>query len=344
LRRIANRYGHGILIIILVRTAIDTAMSAPRATTFNPSENQTLNSPDILRFPQRVGLGTYRMGESADRHEEEVAAVRFALDVGYRMLDTAELYGDGGCERMLASALTSFGRARRSELFIISKVLPANAARADTIRSCEASIQRLGCEYLDLYLLHSKGTLPFVETVRAFDELLKRGLVRQIGVSNFAVDDLVAWRKAEERVGIRSRAKVNQLLYRMDRRGVEYGLLDYQRAHGMQMMASEPLGHGSLPKHPLLIELGRERGVSAAQIALAWLLREPDMIVIPKSVHPQRIEENLRAADLRLSAEELRRIDQAFPLRHRWLKKNRLLRTARSTARRVVGGLKGTNQ
>jgi len=281
------------------------------------------------------------MGESAERHDAEVAAVKYALDIGYRMIDTAELYGDGGCERMLSHALSAFGAARRGELFIISKVLPANMGRAEAVRSCEASIKRLGCEYLDLYFLHSRGQLPLEGTVRAFDELLQRGLVRQIGVSNFDVDELAMWRKTEERVGIRSRAKVNQLLYRMDQRGVEYGLLDYQRAHGIQMMASEPLGTGSLPKHPLLIELGRERGVSPAQIALAWLLREPDVIVIPKAAQPQHIEDNLRALALRLSPEELKRIDQTFPLRHRWLKSNRVLRAARSTLRRVIRRIKG---
>lgn len=280
------------------------------------------------------------MGESAARRDEEVAAVKFALDIGYRVFDTAELYGDGGCERIIGSALSAFGAARRSELFVISKVVAANASRADTVRSCEASIERLGCDYLDLYLLHWRGTIAFTETLRAFDELLQRRLVRHIGVSNFGVDDFEEWREAEQRVGVRAKAICNQLPYRVDARGIEYGLLSWQRARGIQMMAAEPLGRGTLPQHPFLVELGRERGVSAAQVALAWCLREPDVVVIPESVHPQRIEDNLRAADLRLSPEELNRIDQAFPLRQRWLRQNRLLRTARSTVRRVIRRLK----
>ncbi|MGA2860943.1 MAG: aldo/keto reductase [Steroidobacteraceae bacterium] len=296
-----------------------------------------MNFPnDILGVPGRIGLGTNGLGDSVERHDQDVAAVKFALDIGYRLIDTAGMYGNGGAERVIGSALAAFGAARRSEVFIISKVYPENASRTGTVKACEASIERLGSKYIDLYLLHWRGSHPFAETLRGFDELLERKLVRNFGVSNFDVDDLQEWRRAERQVGVRATAKANEVSYSVDRRGMEYGQLDWQRAHGIQAIAYGPLRQGDLPQHPVLVELGRKRGVSPAQIAIAWCLRVPDMIVIPKSAHPQRIEDNFRAADVRLSPEELHRIDQAWPLRHRWLKGNPLLRHARSAARRLI--------
>ena len=282
-------------------------------------------------------MGTWGFGDVPERREQELAAVKAALDIGYRIIDTAELYGNGECERIIGAVLAQFGRARRSELFLISKVLPANATYEGTIRACENSIERLGCEYLDLYFLHSRGTLPLKDTVRAFDELLKRGLVRHIGVSNLGAEGFEEWRAAERSVGIRSPAVCQEIGYSVDHPGIEFGLLDWQRARGIQTIAYEPLGRGRLTQHPVLAELGRARGASAAQIALAWCLRQPDVIAIPKSVHPERLAENLRAADIKLTAEELRRIDRAFPVRNRWLRQSKLIRGARSVVRRLTG-------
>jgi diketogulonate reductase-like aldo/keto reductase len=299
-----------------------------------------LNSPDnALRFPGRIGLGTRGLGESEAQRDQEIAAVRSALDMGYRVFDTAELYGEGN-ERILGGAFSAFGAARRSELFIVGKVLPDNASRAGTVQSCEATVKRLGCEYLDLYLLHWRGPHALTETMRAFDDLLQRGLVRNIGVSNFSVDDLEEWRELEKVVGLRSTVKCNQISYRVDRRGIEYGLLAWHRAHGIASMAYGPLGEGALTQHPLLVEIGRERGVSAGQIALAWCLREPDIVVIPKSSNVQRMQDNFGASNVHLNPAELARIDQAFPLRLRWLKQNPLLRQARSAVRRLKRRLK----
>ncbi len=296
-----------------------------------------MNFPNnILGLPGRIGLGTNGLGDSAKRHDQDVAAVKFALDIGYRLIDTAEIYGNGGAERVIGAALAAFGAARRSEVFIISKVFPEHASRAGIVKACEASVERLGSKYIDLYLLHWRGSHPFTETLRGFDKLLERDLVRNFGVSNFDVDDLQEWRRAERKVGIRAPAKANEISYSVDRRGMEYGQLAWQRAHGIQSIAYGPLRQGDLTQQPVLVELGRKRGVSSAQIALAWCLRVPDMIVIPKSANPQRIEDNFRAADVHLTPEELDRIDQAYPLRHRWLKGNPLLRLARSTARRLV--------
>jgi diketogulonate reductase-like aldo/keto reductase len=271
-------------------------------------------APDgALQFPGRIGLGTWEMGADPAQRAQEIAAVKHALDVGYRLLDTAELYADGGAERVIGGALQAFGAARRAELCIVSKVLPGNASRSGTARACEASIKRMGCDYLDLYLLHSPGRHPLAETLRGFHDLVQRGLIRHFGVSNFDADELQGWLQAQQRLGLAPTAHYNQLYYCIAARGIEFDLLPLQRAHAIATMAYSPLGRGSLTRHPLLVQLGRERGVSAAQIALAWCLREPDVVAIPKSVQPARIEDNLRAAELRLSSAELQRIDEAFP-------------------------------
>jgi diketogulonate reductase-like aldo/keto reductase len=264
-------------------------------------------------FPARIGLGTWEMGVSAAQRSREIAAVKHALDVGYRLLDTAEMYADGGAERIIGGALQAFGGARRTELYIVSKVLPGNASRSGSARACEASIDRMGCEYLDLYLLHWPGRIPFIDTLRGFDDLLQRGLIRGFGVSNLDIDELQRWLQAHKSLGLAAPTHCNQLYYCAEVRGIEFQLLPYQRAHAIATMAYSPLGRGALVRHPLLAQLGHERGVSAAQIALAWCLREPDVIAIPKSVQPARIEENLAAAHLRLSPAELAQIDQAFP-------------------------------
>jgi len=270
-------------------------------------------SPQSLKFPGRIGLGTWRMGESRAASATEVAAVSHALAVGYRLIDTAEMYGEGGAERIVGSALKSFGVARRAELCIVSKVLPQHASRRQTIRACEASIARLGCDYLDLYLLHWSGSQPFRDTLQGFEELQRRGLIRHFGVSNLDLEELTQWLAAGRAVAPDARTACNQLYYCLEARGIEFELLPWQRERGIQTMAYSPLGQGSLASHPLLMRMGAARGVSAAQIALAWTLREPDVVAIPKSVQPQRIEDNFRAAGLRLEAAELALLDRTFP-------------------------------
>jgi diketogulonate reductase-like aldo/keto reductase len=253
------------------------------------------------------------MGVHAGQRTREIAAVKHALDVGYRLLDTAEMYADGGAERIIGGALQAFGIARRAELCIVSKVLPGNASRNGTARACEASIERMGCDYLDLYLLHWPGRHAFADTLRGFHDLVQRGLIRHFGVSNLDLDDLQRWLQAQERLGQGPGAQCNQLYYCIEARGIEFELLPFQRARAISTMAYSPLGRGSLARAPLLQQIGRERGVSAARVALAWCLREPDVVAIPKSVDLVRIEDNLRAAELRLSLAELQRIDEAFP-------------------------------
>ncbi len=195
----------------------------------------------------------------------------------------------------------------------MSKVLPQNASHGGTVRACEASIERIGCGYLDLYLLHWIGSHGFSETLRGFADLLRRGLIRHFGVSNFGVDDLTRWLHEEQQLGLAGSTRCNQLHYSLDTRTIEAELLPWQRAHAIQTMAYSPLGRGSLPRNRRLRQLGHERGATAAQIALAWCLRDADVVAIPKSADPQRIEENWHAAELRLQAAELEQLDRAFP-------------------------------
>jgi diketogulonate reductase-like aldo/keto reductase len=266
-----------------------------------------------MQFPARIGLGTWKMGASKAARPQEIAAVTHALGLGYRLLDTAEMYAEGGAERIIGSALKAFGAGRREALCIVSKVLPSNASRAGTIRACEASIERLGCGYLDLYLLHWPGSYPFAETLAGFDDLRQRGLIRHFGVSNLDLPEMTRWVEAESRLELASSTQCNQLYYCCEARGIEFALLPWQRSRGIRTMAYSPLGQGALTRHPALRRIAEARQATAAQIALAWSIREADVVAIPKSVDPQRIEENLRAAELQLSATELAQIDQAFP-------------------------------
>jgi diketogulonate reductase-like aldo/keto reductase len=272
-----------------------------------------MNAPaSPLPFPSRLGLGTWMMGESRATRARERAALTHALQLGYRLFDTAELYGDGGAERLLGLALRDFGSVPRAELCVVSKVKPVNASRAGTIAACEASLERLGCHYLDVYLLHWPGPHGFGETLTAFAELQQRGLIRHFGVSNFDLPELIRWRAAEHSLGLGAGAVCNQLYYCLQARGIEFELLGWQRAHGLMTMAYSPLGRGRLAHDARLRQLARQRGASAAQLALAWSIREPDVVAIPKSSDPQRIEENWRSRELRLDAHELAQLDQLF--------------------------------
>jgi diketogulonate reductase-like aldo/keto reductase len=269
-------------------------------------------SDNKLRFPAPIGLGTWQMGASAAQRAKEVAAVSHALEVGYRLIDTAEMYADGGAERIIGAALKNF-RGDRAELTIVSKVLPDNASRTGTVQACEASIRRMGCDYLDLYLLHWIGRHPFTDTLRAFELLMQKGLIRHFGVSNLDVEDMQRWLEAERNIGLKvATVQCNQVYYSVQSRGIEFALLPWQRERGILTMAYSPLGEGALASDPVLTAIGEQRGLSAAQIALAWCVREGDVVAIPKSAVAARIDENLRAAQLKLTTAELEQIDHAF--------------------------------
>jgi diketogulonate reductase-like aldo/keto reductase len=258
-----------------------------------------------------LGLGTWRMGESSRKRRAEVAAVREAIQLGYRLVDTAEMYGEGGAETMLGEALhgaIAAGEVKREELFVVSKVYPHNASRRGTIAACEHSLTRLRLDTVDLYLLHWRGAHPLVETVDAFEILKQQGRIRHFGVSNFDVDDMrELWA-----VPGGDACAANQVWYSASQRGVEFRLSPWLREHGVALMAYSPIDQAALARHAALGDVGRRLGASAASVALAWVLRQ-GALAIPKAVQSEHLRENLAAASLELDVAALQAIDAAFP-------------------------------
>lgn len=268
---------------------------------------KTVALPDASAVPA-LGLGTWRMGESRRTRSAEIDAVCHALELGYRLIDTAEMYGDGGAERVVGEALAQ-GPTRRADVFLVSKVYPHHAGIREAQAACRRSLQRLRTDYLDLYLLHWRGTVPLEDTVTAFEQLRAEGRIRHWGVSNFDVADL---RELWEVAGGAACA-ANQVYYSLSRRGIEFDLLPWQRARALPVMAYSPIDQGALAASSRLVPLARARGVTPAQLALAWVLRHPDVIAIPKAAQPAHLAENLAAARLELTAQELAALDAAFP-------------------------------
>lgn len=271
----------------------------------------TVTLPSGITVPA-LGLGTWRMGEKPGTRAQEVAAVRFALEHGYRLIDTAEMYGEGGAEEVVGAAVAdALARrvVRREDLFIVTKVYPHNASRKGVVDACERSVRRLGLDYVDLYLLHWRGNHPLAATVEGFESLQTRGLIRHWGVSNFDVDDMdELWRAKAGQACV-----ANQVYYSASERGVEFDLLPWQRRHHVPLMAYCPIDQGAAATNATLAAIGAARNATAAQVALAWVLRHPDVIAIPKAVREAHLRENLAAADIALTADELAEIDRAFP-------------------------------
>lgn len=252
-----------------------------------------------------LGLGTWRMGERKQDRTAEVAAIRLGIDLGIRLIDTAEMYGEGVAEEEVAEAIDG----RRDGLFIVSKVYPHNASRKGALAACERSLKRLQTDRLDLYLLHWRGSYPLAETVEAFEVLKKAGKIRNWGVSNLNAADM------DELADVPSGAAcaANQVLYHLGSRGVEWRLLEQCRATGITVMAYSPLGQGPLLRKPALKEVAKRHGVDPGAIALAWVLRQPGVVAIPKAVKPEHVRANLQALDVTLSADDLKALDEAFP-------------------------------
>jgi diketogulonate reductase-like aldo/keto reductase len=251
-----------------------------------------------------LGLGTWRMGESARRRADELDALKYGLDLGYPMIDTAEMYGDGGAEEIVGEAIA--GRSVRP--FIVSKVYPHNASRAGTIAACERSLKRMGIERIDLYLLHWRGGARIEETFEAFHRLRDAGKIGDFGVSNFDLEDM-----EDAALLDRNLNASNQVLYCLSRRGPEYDLLPWMREKSIPLMAYSPLDQGSLLRQSALRKLAGELGCTPAQLAIAWLLAQPGVVTIPKSSTRERVKENLGAVDLTLTPEMLAALDRAFP-------------------------------
>ena len=263
-------------------------------------------------FQSRIGLGTWQMGEDPSQAKAECAAIAHALAVGYRLIDTAEMYADGVAESLVGKALGSFASNRREEVTLVSKVLPHHANKNGTIKACEATLRRMQCDYLDHYLLHWQGSHSYESTIEGFLTLQERGLIRHFGVSNFDLEALQRWRAAEENVGSSFRCQSNQVYYALNQRGIEFDLLPAMNKLNIALMAYSPLGTGNLAQHAGLALLAAEHGLTAAQLALAWILRHPHAVAIPKSTHLARIEDNWQASEIQLSTTTLTQLDALF--------------------------------
>lgn len=251
------------------------------------------------------GLGTWRMGENPARYQAEVSVIREALDMGVRLIDTAEMYGEGGAEEVIGEAIDG----RRDGLFLVSKFYPENASRSGVIEACERSLQRMNCDCIDLYLLHWPGSIPLAQTFAALHELQDSGKIRDFGVSNFDLADLQAIPVEDQ-----GRLGCNQIFYNLAHREVEGQVTEWCRQRGTPLMAYSPLDQGgALLRSPVIAEVAQRHQATPAQIALAWLLHQPQTVVIPKSARADRNAENLAAINVKLDSEDLGKLDAAFP-------------------------------
>lgn len=284
-------------------------MSAAKELTEAPKVRTTL-LPSQREIPV-LGQGTWRMGEDPSRRQSEVAALRLGMDLGMTLIDTAEMYGEGGAEKVVGEAIQDRPRA---DVFIVSKVYPHNATLAGAIEACGRSLRRLKADYIDLYLLHWREDVPLLETFEAFQSLKDAGKIRDYGVSNFDVSDM------EEAYALPGGDEIatNQVLYNLEHRGLEWDLVPWCREHGIPIMAYSPVGHKPAQQkrifnNPAVKSIAARHNATPAQVCLAWLLREPDVIVIPKASQPEHIRENRAAHDIQLTDQDLDELDQAFP-------------------------------
>jgi diketogulonate reductase-like aldo/keto reductase len=248
-----------------------------------------------------IGQGTWQMGEDRSRHTAEVAALRQGIELGMTLIDTAEMYAEGGAELVVAEAIAG----QRDKVFLVSKVYPHNASRKGIPQACERSLKRLDTDHIDLYLLHWRGQYPLEETVEAFERLREAGKIGRWGVSNFDVDDLQELAAPA--------CATNQVLYNLEERGIEFDLLPWCQQHHMPVMAYCPIGQGGkMLANATLKQVAARHGVTPAQVSLAWLLRQDGVIAIPKAVRPEHVQLNAQAARLQLEAGDLEALDQAF--------------------------------
>ncbi|MEL6163515.1 MAG: aldo/keto reductase [Cyanobacteria bacterium J06628_3] len=252
-----------------------------------------------------LGQGTWRMGEDSSQKDAEIAALRLGLDMGMTLIDTAEMYGEGGAEEVVGEAIQN----RREEVYLVSKVYPHNASRQGAIKACERSLKRLKTDCIDLYLLHWRSSIPLSETLEAFKSLKQAGKIRDYGVSNFDTDDM------EKAVNLPNGKQIatNQVLYNLARRGIEWDLLPWSRQHNIPIMAYSPIEQKAILKNPVLKSVASRHNATPAQIALAWLLQQSGIIAIPKASNPQHVQENSGALDIELTQQDLTELDKAFP-------------------------------
>lgn len=257
-----------------------------------------------------IGQGTWYMGEDATQRRAEVAALQHGLELGLRVIDTAEMYADGGAEEVVGEAL----RGRRDRAWLVSKVYPWNAGATDAVEACERSLRRLKTDYLDLYLLHWRGNIPLEETLHAMTQLQQAGKIRRWGVSNFDTADMEELLTEEGGTG----CATNQVLYHLASRGIEYDLLPACQQRKIPLMAYSPLAQAGklrrdLMAHPVLVEIARQKSITVAQLLLAWVIRQEGVMAIPKAGSIQHVEENAAALGVVLESGDLTLINQAFP-------------------------------
>jgi diketogulonate reductase-like aldo/keto reductase len=269
-------------------------------------EMKTIPLPDGQRVPV-LGQGTWRMGENKRAHKDEIAALRLGIELGMTLIDTAEMYGEGGAERVVADAI----EGQRNRVFVVTKVYPHNASRTELPKACERSLKRLRIDAIDLYLLHwrERGT-QLAETVEGFEKLRTAGKIKRWGVSNFDVDDM------EELSSIENGANcaANQVLYNLENREIESGLIKWNDKSEIPIMAYSPVGHGrGFLESATLKKIAKRHDATTSQIALAWVLRQPRVIAIPKASKEQHVRENARSIEIELTNEDLADLDREFP-------------------------------
>ena len=252
-----------------------------------------------------LGQGTWGFGERRQSRAEEAAALRLGLDLGLSLNDTAEMYGEGGAEEVVAAAIAG----RREEAFIVSKVYPHNASRKGVIAACERSLRRLATDRIDVYLLHWRGAVPLAETVAGFEALKRAGKILAWGVSNLDTDDMTALAGVPDGAA----CVTNQVLYNLTRRGVEWDLLPWCREHQIPVMAYSPIEQARMLSHKALTRLAAARAIAPAQLALAWLLRQDGVVVIPKAGTPEHVRENAAALAIALDDAVMAELDREFP-------------------------------
>jgi diketogulonate reductase-like aldo/keto reductase len=257
-----------------------------------------------MKLP-RFGQGTWNMGDDRSRRAGELAALREGIALGMTLIDTAEMYGDGRSESLVAQAIAG----QREQVFLVTKVLPSNASRKGVVRSCEASLKRLQTDRVECYLLHWMGSYPLDETVRGFEDLLAAGKIRSWGVSNLELSEM----KQLAALPGGKACVTNQLLYNLSRRGIEFDLLPWCVGQGISVMAYSPVEQGRILGHKALQQVAQRFGATPAQVALAWVLRQDGVVAIPKAASVAHVRENRKALELKLDAQTLAELDKAFP-------------------------------
>ncbi len=269
---------------------------------------RTIKLPGGGLLPQ-LGIGTWYMGDAASQFEPEVGALRYAMERGIRLIDTAEMYANGGAERVVGAAIKGFNGVQREDLILVSKVLPNHGHFDGVMEACNNSLRRLGTDYIDLYLLHWRGSTPFQETLDAFETLRSSGKIRHFGVSNFDLSDINEWSQCPGGNALAT----NQVLYNLSRRGVEWDVLPNCKKRGVPVMAYSPLEQGRLKDAPALSQVAERHGVTPLQVALAWVLAQDNVVAIPKAVDHAHIEQNIAAQNIALDRADHALLDTAFP-------------------------------